>query len=264
MMDRRDVETTSVIAITGGYLPQVPQGKRNNAFDQSHHWIAPLIERGGKQFVVIERSSVKFRQFCNAKFDMLLHLQDLRNKKLEAILEESRKKAEDVDDDEGGGGRSTPTMMDVCDANEIVQVDVQRDSGIQTVLILSVYNKNQCLSIEYTPDNLDMLLDDPKKHDMVPTIDQPNVSWRTRYTHLRVRVRAKPTWTSKPDRQFKWMSRAVHQLRMSFDEWQSHIHTVAAEMQQLYNESKNNDDADDADDADDVEDAGEDGSPSPE
>ena len=106
--------------------------------------------------------------------------------------------------------------------------------------VLASHKSNMKLAIELNTASLELLFCDPdgcifgstaapsgvqREFDAEPVIGQPSVHWRTKFTHLYTKLESgERTGKVVPPRG-----------RRSFDEWQETVHTIAAELQNIYN-----------------------------
>ena len=232
-----------VVAVSGGHLPTT--AAHGSIIVQGNNWVARTCERGNTKFIVCDRTQYKFRQLVNDNFRMLDHIISLRNAEVTRMLSAAAVARQEEDDDDPRAPKVA--KKDVCDAHEILAVNVlRRDGTIVTVKVLSASVQSNRLQLELLEENIALLLEEPVGEPAeIPEIKQPNVHWRKKGTLLGTRTRYN-----------KYFSRRTRQGKQSFAAWQNAVDKAAAALQALYeqdcvaDEDDNDEAADVADDGD--------------
>ena len=224
---------------------------RSGDHELAPSWAARILYVSGVPFVTCDRLDRGFCRYIRNRFHMTKHMKELRDMKVNALIEglrdvETENRADPLasagavapGDGAPSGNRRRRDYLRQLD--RILTIEVQDGEGHEhDVRVLAPSRPGGKLVIELTQSNMDLLQLDPTIsssdeeegwHRWVPVIDERNVHWNRERCHLYARLPnadGKVTYTSRrPD------------MSLEFVEIQAQVNLLAQELQAEFEEAR--------------------------
>ena len=213
----------NTVCVYGGGL-----GDRNEARYWQRVWLAKVLDRGEKRFVVIDKRNPQVAKFLGHNFDMVDRLTRLRN---DLVSEKIAAKGHAGDDeDEPPHKKLRVDAIDEIDRYLTLSVDVDGDP--HTMVVLPAPHKAHKLCVELVPSALELLLRMPDGEEDEPFVPEipcecPNVAWRggieaTLYTRF---------WS---DGKWKYSLKSVPRGDSDDDTWSQRVRDASLMLQNTF------------------------------
>ena len=149
-------------------------------------WMVTPLPKGGKEMLELVRGHYRVKKFVSGDYTMYDHLRRCRDR---AVEKEMKRKCHEVElSDEqiaGVGLPKRPKRQMIDEIAEVIEIEVTlEDDSVVQVSVGSAFSEQQNLFIEYTKDNLELLLKAPKPEEVpvavakfVPVVAEVNVGW---------------------------------------------------------------------------------------
>ena len=167
----------NVFAVTGGGIDLMTDGSRVRGV---HAWIIIPTMVEGKSFGDVWKGNYFCGKFVDKNFEMVDHIRDLRNTKVQELMQQLSAAADPNEENELTDGPLTMPKRELFDRlPKTLTIDVATASMVASVKMLPSWRERGVLQLEITQPNLDLLLDEPPAEPApwIPTLDHANVYW---------------------------------------------------------------------------------------
>ena len=199
--------------------------------------VPPTVVGGGTRMLDLPRGSYQLRKFLGRDFTMYDHIKKLRDRH---VVNEMKRKCHEVElDEEAVVNASLPkrpkrSMID--DVDDLLTVDVILDDDtLATVRVASTFSYGAVLRMEYTKENMELLLKTPQVlepvvlTEFVPVIADINVGWCKPAKGVYCR------WWDSDAGKYKRKTMSV-KLKGDSDDMQAQVDSMAKVCQVFYDE----------------------------
>ena len=170
----------NVFAVTGGGIDLMTDGLPR--VRGVHAWIIIPTMVEGKSFGDVWKGNYFCGKFVDKNFEMVDHIRDLRNTRVQELMQQLSAAADPNKENELTDGPLTMPKRELFDdLPAIITVKVRTMSSmVAEINVLSDWRLKGVLKLEITKTNLDLLLEEPSADvaPWTPTIGQPDVRWR--------------------------------------------------------------------------------------